>query len=186
MAQICRPCPLRARRIRSRSSAEYFSPRRAGPIILLATKYVRRALLDGNWKVAHTSLVPWTGYRPVQPRLRPCGIGGLSLPCTGTACTFPSCLFDFLRPLRLLFGLGLPGTLRGFELVGLRRFRLGNHAEPMLRHLLPNRLFVWVAGNSRHPLALLRVSAILIWLAHRVCVGIKASLDWNADLICPL
>jgi hypothetical protein len=27
----------------------------------------------------------------------------------------------------------------------------------------------------------LRVSAILIWLAHRVSVGIKASLDWNAD-----
>jgi len=50
----------------------------------------------------------------------------------------------------------------------------------MLRHLLPNGLFVWVAGNSRHPLALLRVSAILIWLAHRVSVGIKASLDWNA------
>ena len=178
MAQICRPSPLRARRIRSRSSAEYFSPRRAGPIILLATKYVRRALLDGNWKVAHTSLVPWTGYPPVQPRLRPCGIGGLSLSCTGTACTFPSCLFDFFRPLRLLFGLGLPASL-----LGLRRFRLGNHAEPMLRHLLPNGLFVWVAGNSRHPLALLRVSAILIWLAHRVSVGIKASSDWNADVL---
>jgi hypothetical protein len=27
----------------------------------------------------------------------------------------------------------------------------------------------------------LRVSAILIWLAHRVSVGIKASSDWNAD-----
>lgn len=48
----------------------------------------------------------------------------------------------------------------------------------MLRHLLPNGLFVWVAGNRRHPLALLRVSAILIWLAHRVSVGIKASSDW--------
>jgi hypothetical protein len=54
--------------------------------------------------------------------LRPCGIGGLSLSCAGTAYTFASYLFDFLRPLRLLFGLGLPGTLRGFELVGLRRF----------------------------------------------------------------
>src|SRR4029077_185773 len=94
----------------------------------------------------------------------------------GTDCTFPSCLFDFLRLLGLLFGLGLPASL-----LGLRRFRLGNHAEPMLRHLLPNGLLFWVEGNRRHPLALLRVSAILIWLAHRVSVGIKASSDWNAD-----
>ena len=133
---------------------EFHSRRRASPKSCSPGPYVRRALC----KSAH---------------------GGLSLSCAGTACTFASAYpISFARS--AYFSALDCSLLGGFELVGFGRFRLGNHAEPVLRHLLPNGPFVWVAGNPRHPLALLRVSAILIWLAHRVSVGIKASSDWNA------
>jgi hypothetical protein len=69
------------------------------------------------------------------------GLGRLAA-CQETSNSIEFGLFNSLSRVRLLFGLGLHATLAGFEMVGLRRFHLRNHAEPLLRHLLPKGLFV--------------------------------------------
>src|ERR1700733_9078863 len=74
----------------------------------------------------------------------------------------------------LLFGLGM-------AVLGLRKLFFRNHPEPLLRHPLPNDLFVWVARNSRHPLAFFGMCAVVVPLAPRVPAYVEAKSDWNVD-----
>jgi hypothetical protein len=57
---------------------------------------------------------------------------------------------------------------------GLSRSGLRNHTKPLLRHLEPRGLLIWITGNRRHPFALLRVGPVLVWLAHRPALHHKA------------